>query len=57
MMELNKSLLNIGKAKGYLTKWLHRPDIGYGANFGGRNSSKLKDEIKVCGYAVFNIEH
>ena len=47
----------VGKVKGYLIEWLHRPDIGYGANFGGNNSSKLKDEIKVCGYAVCDFEH
>ena len=47
----------ISKAKDYLIEWLHRPDIGYGANFGGNNSNKLKDEIKVCGFAIFNTEH
>ena len=32
----------------YLIGWLQRPDIGFGGSFGGKNDSKIRDEIKVC---------
>ena len=42
----------------YLLEWVRNPDIGFGDHFGGKNGSKIKDEIKVsavenlCSYIV-----
>jgi len=32
--------------------WLQNPDIGFGDYFGRKNDNKIKDEIKVCKYAI-----
>lgn len=43
---------HIKDAQAYLVSWLHRPDIGFGRHFGGKNGNKIKDEIKVCEYTL-----
>ena len=32
----------------HLVEWLQRPNINFGDHFGGKNGSKIKEEIKVC---------
>jgi len=35
----------------YLASWLQKPD-GFGNYFGGKNGSKIRDEVKVCVYKI-----
>ena len=40
----------IDDAQACLLGWLHRPEIDFGHKLGGKNGTKIKDEVKVCKY-------
>ena len=42
----------IKDAQAYLVSWLAQPEVDFGSYFGGKNGSKIKDEIKVCKYTI-----
>ena len=42
----------LGNVETYLVAWLKKSDVDLGDHFGGKTGSKLKGEIKVCGYMI-----